>query len=158
MSPVTVFLVVLVLALLLGNFFLELVKPRKERAETVQSGETPPETQKLLMPSNALWNSISELNSRVESLEKKIEGKMGVPAASIVPGKELPLETQLPGGLSRKLDSISGFQREIKIEVAALKEQLKEVKGFIGMKEKQPVQLPEIDDKKLHELIYNTRK
>ncbi len=147
MAIETVFLVVLLIALVAGHFFLEITKPKKEQLFQV-SGET----QKLLMPSETISSAqLSPVMERLDKLEKLLLSFQNNQENQPLSGRKIE------NGLQKKIESLVDFRNEIRIEVAALKGEIRAIKEFIGFKEKNS-QVFEIPSNKLHELAYNVRK
>ncbi len=140
MELLTIFLVILIVALLIGNFFLSVTEPKEKQAFAGS------ETQKLLMPSDTLSpGDVYLIHEKLDRIEKSISERS--PSAAELQQDEL----------IKKLEALVNFRREMTIEVEALKDQVKEIKGSAGLQDKAQREI-EIDNQKLHDLIYNNRK
>lgn len=134
MAVVTVFLVVLIIALVIGNFFLSFAEEKKGLS-VVQEAEISPETEKLLMPSDTL-------------------PKKPVLPSTDVFGMPIPALKEELDTLKENARLLSDFRRHATIEIIALKEQLAELRENIGMIEgKKPAK--QISGSKLHKIAYN---
>ena len=148
MAVETVFLIVLLFALVAGHFLLEITKPRKQE-KIVVSGET----QKLLMPSETISeNQASPIIERLDRLEKMLLSSQNALDPEKFGGGKIE------NGLQKKLQSLVDFKNEMRIEAAALRDEISAIKEFIGMKENQKQPEPEIPTEKLHQLAFNARK
>jgi len=184
MALLTVFLLVLVFALLLGHFFLEITRTKshatagnefakekeygekntrhntlpnssgKEAAKNAVSIAGSFETQRLLMPSDTANSRVlSTIIERLDRLEKILH------SANQAAGKTGLLQgKKMEGGFHKRLQSLIDFKHETRIEVAALKEEVRQIKARLGIGGKQGQPVPEIDRERLRELVYNVRK
>jgi len=155
MVLVAVFLGILILALLVGHGFLAITGQKKgkqgEKAVEKQLIEISPETKKLLMPSETLSKQdASMLKERIDKLEKLL---LSAQQKLVVQN----LGQEESRDLFKKLQNLTDFKHEIRIEVAALKEEVKAIKQAVGIKEEPRAEI-EISQEKLHDLIYNVRK
>ncbi|MBN2067909.1 MAG: hypothetical protein JW744_05565 [Candidatus Diapherotrites archaeon] len=151
---VTVFLGVMVLALFLGNVFLSITSPKRQQPlQDVRFSQEPmpKEANGFKNPDKGL-QEIAErerlrmLNKRIDRLESLL---LKIGSASPVAGS---LES---AGLPKKLKSLEEFQQNTKLEIAALKQQLREI---IPEKPKQANFEPSVDDERVHNLVYHAGK
>ena len=148
---VTVFLIVLIASLLLGNLLLSLMKPKKGNpnnaaAHTGQYAKSNP------VLCQSINHSEENLSVRIDRLEKMLLKVNG----SDFLGKKL--EGTIVG---KKLRDFTAFKTNTNVELAALKEDLANVKKHAGVTEiKKPGEDFEISDEKLHTLVFrgNTGK
>lgn len=151
---VTIFLVVLIIALVLGNILLGLLKPSKQLQQQgypAQSAQSQKKTSSVFK-SSAVFEEAAEkeriglLNKRIDRLESlllKINGTKFL-------GKKLNGTV-----LGQKLVDFNEFKDNTKLEIAALKQELARVKNQLGIKErKNPGEDYPISDEKLHELVF----
>ena len=160
MMSLTIFLVVLIGALVLGNILLALIKPgseqRADKAEPIEQPKLVESQEKLpgVFKSNPSFaqdtgqeraNQLNKRIDRLESLLLKINGSKFL-------GKKLNGTV-----IGQKLSGYNEFKGNTKIEIAALKQDIARVKKEIGIKEKKnPGEDYQINDKKLHELVFQT--
>ncbi len=138
---ITVFLAVLVLALLIGNILLSATIPGKKH-ESLE--ELAKRISRQAKP-NDLGGDAKQLKERIGRLENLL---LRVNNAEFL-GKKLDGTK-----LAQKLKELSEFKQNAKIEIAALKERLDEI--YPVKPKNQGV--PDISDEKLHEIIYQVKK
>lgn len=157
----TIFLAVLVLALLLGNAFLSVIARKDsgrmpEPEMPVQDGfedralEQPPVLEQSFpafktRPSfeeDAQSERIEYLNRRIARLEQlllKINGSK-------------PIAEKINGStLSQKLSDLNEFRQSTRLEIAALKQRLDKVQP---VESRPKSNVPEISDEKLRDLVF----
>ena len=154
---VTVFLLILVFALIIGNVFLSITKPIQGDLQVL------PEESALLWPNieeqakyrkteahaNTVHSSVqSEVKNRLDRLERIL---LGLNTTTFV-GKKLNATK-----LYRKLNELSDFRNDAKIQIAALRDELEQLKSG-KLKKAKKKGIPKLKDKRLHELAYNIRK
>ncbi len=150
---ITVFLVVLIVSLLLGNLLLSLLKPRPAPAShsTDPTKLTPPSG--LFKPNSGLSNPSSKQNiisisDRIDRVEKLL---LRANAPKFI-GKKLDSTV-----LGRKLSDFTEFKTSTEVEIEALKEDVAKLKIELGVKEKKrPGENFEISDDKLHNLVFRS--
>ena len=147
---ITIFLIVLIVALVLGNLFLMLLKPKSKEQNSLPATQTnlgafQPAPKSSFKPGNHKPNAVDKRVDRIENLLLKINGSEFL-------GKKLDSTV-----LGKKLNDLTRFKTNTKVEIEALKEQMAQVKNEIGIKEKtNPCQDYDISDEKLHELVFKS--
>jgi len=140
MDFLTAFLIVLIVALIIGNFLLSVTEPKEKQAFARGS-----ETERLLMPSDTLSaGNVSLIHEKLDRIERSISERY--PSVAEAQQDEL----------LKKLEALVNFKREMTIEVEALKDQMKDVKG--SARQDRAQKEIEIDNQRLHDLIYNSGK
>ncbi len=148
---ITVFLLILITALLLGNALLSMLKPRAEpdKRQSVKSEMrariAASASKHFPAQGRAKQENVDELNKRIERVENlllKVNGSQFL-------GKKLNGTV-----LGRKLNDFVQFKNNTKIEIEALKEDLANTKKDLGVKEKEPKENYKISDEALHNLVF----
>ena len=152
MGVETVFLLVLVIALVIGNALISFVGGRKMSEKSENESENPialhgpnsksPELLVLSSQIRGLQEKLSVMNKKLASLEGKLEGG----------NVDFPTKEKL-----RKLDH---FRASALVEIQGLKEMLFDMQKQLGMKSKKHAKENEADisGKDMHDIIYRTKK
>ncbi len=145
----TVFLVILVLALIFGNIFLSIIAPR--RMERILGGQNAPPAKNPVQGARAASDEepfddrVKMLNTRIERLENIL----------LRLNKTQFVAQKLNGtSLYQKITDLEEFKQNTKLEIAALRQQL-------GTVSQQPVVrsvagAPPVDDERLHKLVFRS--
>ncbi|MDP6670227.1 MAG: hypothetical protein QGI60_00230 [archaeon] len=151
---ITVFLVVLVVSLILGNLLLSLLKPKPvasaehsmPRASSKHSSDSfKPNSVSSPQPNK---QSIFSISNRIDRVEKLL---LRANAPKFI-GKKLDSTV-----LGRKMSDFTEFKTNTKVELEALKEDVAKLKSELGVKEKKrPGGDFEISDDKLHSLVFRS--
>lgn len=157
---VTVFLGVLVLAMVLGNALLFFVPKKPSSGPLASSPAESPETTTMLV--SAQPSEFAGNNAKVESLV--VDERIGLlnKRVSYLEGEILKLKNNgavnNDSVVARKLFALEEFKRNAHIEVEALKERLSALRKELNLPEKEKKNNFEISDKKLHSLAFNQGK
>ena len=144
MAIFTLFLIVLIVALVIGNLFLSVTEDKKPFSDEYQ--ETPnqkTETEKLLMPSETVQSTPAaspRTNYQTEILEKRLDRLEGM-VLRAKGNKHVEAQCQKLGEDVRELKQ---FRNRAEIQLAA--------QGNTG---KPAEKKGDLDEQKLHDLIYN---
>ena len=150
---ITVFLVVLIVSLLLGNFLLSLLKPKPAPADYSISPAKPVHLGSVINSNpgqSSLPNkqNILSITNRIDRVEKLL---LRANAPKFI-GKNLDSTV-----LGKKMNDFTQFKTSTKVEIEALKEEVARLKTELGVKEKKrPGEDFEISDDKLHNLVFRT--
>ena len=150
---ITVFLVVLIVSLLLGNLLLSLLKPKPAQAGYPADSAKPKPSSGLFKPNSNLSSphnkqNISSITNRIDRVEKLL---LRANAPKFI-GKNLDSTV-----LGKKMNDFTQFKTNTKVEIEALKEEVAKLKTELGVKEKKrPGEDFEISDDKLHSLVFRS--
>ncbi len=165
---VTVFLSVMVLALVLGNVFLSVTKPGNAAAHLQATNPLENELQQTFQNSASSKQAFEQaadrertrmLNKRIDRLESLL---LRINNAKFVARK-------LNGtNLVQRLNGFEQFKQDTRLEIAALKQQLAALKknegeGLNQNKEadrgsEEPAREEEIDEERIHDWVYHSNK
>ena len=153
--PVTVFLVVLIVALIFGNVFLSLLKPsippipadfHPEIGENENNFETKERSKDFEdISRNEKLNYLNKRMNRLENLLLRVNNTQFL-------GKKLNGTK-----LFQKVNDLDEFRQNAKLEIAALKQEFAKIKKSNGEPEKEKKQEEDIDEEKIHRLIYHSK-
>ncbi|MDD5148714.1 MAG: hypothetical protein PHH08_04590 [Candidatus ainarchaeum sp.] len=147
----TVFLAVLVLALLIGNALLFFIPKRQKPIlkENLERAANIPETQDLSGINPAVKALVAEerislLNRRIARLEE------------LGSKPSLNIATQAESELAKKILDLQEFKRQARLEIEALKQRIGSLREELklepdNMKKRVEIEIPE---EKLHALVY----
>ena len=150
---ITVFLVVLVVSLILGNLLLSLLKPKPAPAGQPVPSAVPKHPSAPLKPNIVPTNqpnkqSLFSITSRIDRVEKLL---LRANAPKFI-GKKLDSTV-----LGRKMNYFTELKTNTKVELEALKEDVAKLKNELGvMEKKRPGEDFEISDDKLHNLVFRS--
>jgi len=150
---VTVFLVVLIIALAFGNILLSLLKPpmpEQPHPSTVENSTLENPRQGVFKANPAFElaadkERIQMLNKRIDRLESML---LKINGAKFL-GKKLNGTV-----LGQRLNEFSEFKGNTKLEIAALKQELAALKSKLGVQGKKSKTDYAISNKKLHNLVF----
>tara|TARA_B100002003_G_C13874074_1_gene427168 strand:- start:88 stop:561 length:474 start_codon:yes stop_codon:yes gene_type:complete len=150
---ITVFLVVLVVSLILGNLLLSLLKPKLAPAGHSVTPAIQKPSSNSFKPNTAPNNqsnkqSLFSITNRIDRVEKLL---LRANAPKFI-GKKLDSTV-----LGRKMNDFTEFKTNTKVEIEALKEDVARLKNELGvMEKKRPGEDFEISDDKLHNLVFRS--
>jgi len=152
---VTVFLGVLIAALIFGNILLSLLKPGSKKGQGMPSANALANSPSHSFGRDSVLLKASErerqnmLNKRIDRLEKLI---------LTINGPEFVEKKVDSTVMGKKFSDLNDFRRRARVEIAALKDEMKAVKKKLGVKEKKnPGKEYQISDKKLHDLVFRIK-
>jgi uncharacterized small protein (DUF1192 family) len=150
---VTVFLVVLVTALVLGNVFLTLLKPVQAQCPSSAAVRLEKPRPGVFRANGAFEEAVEK--ERIQLLGKRIDRLEGLLLR--INGSHF-LGKKLNGTvLGQKLNDFTQFKDNTKLEIAALKQEVARLKGALGMHKEPKQDDYQISDEKLHELVFQHR-
>ena len=163
---ITIFLIVLTLALVIGNVLLYLSKPRNKKLNELKNLTNSSANSNIAFVPNELnSNNLAQLLS-MQSNFKALNGKINMALQKLAEVESRTGSSFDATVLSKKLDSFEDFKNETRIEIAALKQFLQKtpsnnvsVKKSKNEKELSKT-MNELNkmDKKIHAWAYNRKK
>jgi hypothetical protein len=145
----TLFLVVLIVALAMGNAFLSLTSPK--RLAKMSNGTNQRTQNQPLLPADESGLSFEERaeRERVNYLSRRIER---LEQLLLKLNKSDFLAQKINStNLSQKLEELEEFKQNTRLEIAALKQRLDKISPE---PEKKQNNVPEISDEKLREIVF----
>ncbi len=153
-GEIVFFLVVLIVALLLGNFLLSLTKPKASKKENGFSSENAD------AKSNGFsQNQNSDANGQFSSLYKRVDRIENLLLQLNNSDEVLRKLAELK--ISQRVSELSDFRQSAKLELASLKERLDSIECKKPERTKALHEFSESDeefDKKIHQILYHSRK
>ncbi len=149
------FLVVLIIALLLGNFLLSLSKPRSSKKENTAAAESPAQKPQVFSSGQSFSpsDSVSLLSRRVDRIENLL---LKLNNSAEVSSKLAEMK------LSQRVSELYDFRQSAKLELAGLKERLDSIECKKPESSKAVQESPSESDeefeKKIHQILYHSRR
>jgi len=169
-----VFLIVLIVALILANIFVAVLRPKEspqkgfvnpsvEEAEEPEVVAEPEKTEETALANGSI-NSINQkltlMNRRMLGLERTVSAlaKAKVDGAKQVKGKAPKIAPKDDAKTKKKLKDLTEFRDDAKIRLEVMEKELEKLKGKPLVEKKKLEKFDDKTEEKIKSLVYNTGK